>query len=881
MTAEHRRLEAQQSGDADWQHWGPYLAERAWGTVREDYSEWGKTWDFFPHDHARSRAYRWNEDGIAGISDRNQHICFALSMWNGRDTMLKERMFGLSGSQGNHGEDVKEMYYYLDNMPSHSYMKMLYKYPQRPFPYARLVGVNRRRTTNEFEYELMDTGIFKDNRYFDVLVEYAKVDTNDILIQITAVNRGDRKAPLFLLPTLWFRNTWSWGYPTGPHDEVEEKPLLRQLDPTGNVKVAEVWHPATGTYYLYAEHAAELLFTENNTNSRRLYGLQNESQYVKDAFHRYVVDSDRSAVNPAREGTKCAAMYFRPLNPGEEVSIRLRISPKEYSRPFVNFNTVFQQRLNEVGEFYSAVQRPDLGEEARSVQRQALAGLLWSKQFYYLDMPQWFVGDPVHPVQRKYSRNEKWLHYSVHHILSMPDKWEYPYATWETAFQVVPLTMLDSHYAKQQLRLLTQANMMHPNGQFPAYEWDFQDVNPPIHAWATLRVYQLDAEKTGQPDRRFLEEMFHKLMLNYAWWINRTDRSGDDVFSGGFLGLDNISLFDRTTPLPGGGYLEQSDSVFWMGFYSIEMMKIALELARENSVYEELAARFYDHFLRIAEVLTNAAGRLPYTMWDEEDGFFYDALRQPDGSITPLKARSIAGLMPLLAVEALDADLQKRMPRFAAHVERLLRERPYMHGNISFGFSEGQRVHLLAMLNKARLQRVLQIMLDENEFLSPYGIRSLSRFHKAHPIEMNFEDVRYAVNYVPAESDNRVFGGNDNWRGPIWFPVNYLLIEALRRYDAFYGDALKVEFPTGSGEEMTLGQVADALSRRMIALFMPNERGARPMNGAQHIFNYDDYWRDYVFFFEYFNGDDGAGLGASHQTGWTSLVAMLLQQVGG
>jgi len=624
MTAEHRRLAAQQAGEADWQHWGPYLAERAWGTVREDYSEWGNTWDFFPHDHARSRAYRWGEDGIAGISDRSQHICFALSMWNGRDTMLKERMFGLSGTQGNHGEDVKEYYYYLDNTPTHSYMKMLYKYPQRPFPYAQLVGVNRRRSTDEFEYELLDTGVFRDSRYFDVLVEYAKVDTHDVLVLITVVNRGDRKAPLFLLPTLWFRNTWSWGYPAGPRDETEEKPLLRQIESTGNVKVAEVWHPAAGTYYLYAEHAAELLFTENNTNARRLYGLPNETRYVKDAFHRYIVDSDRSAVNPQREGTKCAAMYFRPLNPGEEVSFRLRISPNEYSRPFVNFNTIFQQRLSEAQEFYETVQRSDLPEDTWTIQRQALAGLLWSKQFYYLDMAQWFVGDPVHRVKRKLRRNEKWLHFSTHDIVSMPDKWEYPYTTWETAFQVVPLTMVDANYAKQQLRLLTRENVMHPNGQFPAYEWDFADVNPPIHAWAALRVYQLDAQRNGELDRAFLEEVFHKLLLNYSWWINRTDRNGSDALSGGFLGLDNISLFDRTTPLPGGGYLEQADAIFWMGFYCIEMMKIALELARENAVYQDLAMRFYDHFLRVAAAVTNATGQIPYTMGDEEDGFVYD-----------------------------------------------------------------------------------------------------------------------------------------------------------------------------------------------------------------------------------------------------------------
>ncbi len=879
-SAEGKRLLAHRNREGNWRNWGPYLSERAWGTVREDYSPHGAAWDSFPHDHARSRVYRWNEDGLAGISDRNQWICFALALWNGRDPILKERLFGLTGPEGNHGEDVKEVYFYLDNTPTHSYMKMLYKYPQAAFPYADLVAENRRRSAQDYEYELLDTGAFADNRYFDVFVEYAKADEEDILIRITAHNRGPDPAFLHLLPTLWFRNTWGWGYPAGPMHDVPGKPRLVQTAPTAGVPTVLVEHPAAGRYWLYAEACDSLLFTENESNNERLYGTPNASAYVKDGFHRYLVENEGSTINADGEGTKSAALYQREIGAGQSITLRLRLTAQPQSHPLDGFAETFSQRQIEADEFYATIQRPDLSEDQHNIQRQAWAGMLWSKQLYYYDVPQWFSGDPGQPpppAERERGRNHGWRHLTNFDVISMPDKWEYPwYATWDLAFHCLPLVQIDPDFAKRQLELMTREWYMHPNGALPAYEWAFDDANPPVHAWATWRVYQIDAEQNGKADRAFLEGIFQKLLLNFTWWVNRKDEDGRNVFQGGFLGLDNISLFDRSASLPLLGEIDQADGTAWMGFFSLQMMQMALELAKDDPVYEDMATKFFEHFLRIATAMNNFGGR-GISLWDELDGFYYDVLHLPDDSVRPLKVRSLVGLMPLIAVAMLEPETMERMDVFARRANWFLTNRSgFANTMASVAMPDGGQRWLMALLTKERLQRVLRYMLDENEFLSAHGIRSLSKVHQ-QPYVFHANGHSFAINYLPAESQSGLFGGNSNWRGPIWFPINYLLIESLQHFHRYYGDDLTVEFPTGSGQMFTLNKVADNISHRLVAIFERNGEGKRPVYGGLHPFQEDPHWRDYILFHEYFHGENGAGLGAGHQTGWTGLVSALIQ----
>jgi hypothetical protein len=887
ITAEHQRLSAHRSRRANWKDWGPYLSERSWGTVREDYSANGDAWNFLPHDHARSKAYRWGEDGLAGICDRNQHLCFALALWNGRDPILKERLFGLTNAEGNHGEDVKEYYFYLDSTPTHSYMKMLYKYPQASFPYVDLLTENQRRDLRDYEYELLDTGVFQENRYFDIFVEYAKAAETDILIRITAVNRGSESARCHLLPTIWFRNTWSWGYPAGPMADAPGKPCLQQIEDSDGILALEANHPAH-TYYFYAEDAADLLFTENETNTRRLYGHPNTTPYVKDAFHRYLINGDQNAINPARTGTKAAALYQHMIGPGQSVTLRLRlISEKGKARtsPFADFEAIFDERLAEADDFYNAIQNPNLGEDERRVQRQALAGMLWSKQLYYYDVEQWLGGDPAMPrppASRRNGRNGRWDHLSNFDVISMPDKWEYPwYATWDLAFHCVALALVDADFAKRQLELMTREWYIHPNGQLPAYEWSFDDVNPPVHAWAAWRVYKIDQKQHGAADRKFLEEIFIKLLLNFTWWVNRKDAEGRNLFQGGFLGLDNIGVFDRSATLPTGGHIDQADGTSWMAAYCLTMMKIALELAKEDSVYQDAATKFFEHFLRIAHSMTSM-GDEGVGLWDDQEGFFCDVLHLPNGDAVPLKVRSLVGLLPLFAVDTAEPDILETMGIFNRRMHWFIANRPHLSGNMASVDvpGVGQR-RLFAILTRERLVQVLAHMLDENEFLSAYGIRSVSKYHRDHPYSIQLDGQLHTVSYQPAESDSRLFGGNSNWRGPLWFPVNYLIIESLQKFHHYYGDALKVECPTGSGQLMTLGEVATELSKRLIRLFLRNDQGLRPIYGGAQVFQHDPHWRDLILFHEYFHGDNGAGLGASHQTGWTGLVAKLIQQSGG
>ncbi len=882
-TAEHERLLAHREREANWRLWGPYLSERAWGTVREDYSAAGTAWEYFPHDHARSRAYRWNEDGLAGISDRNQHLCFALALWNGRDTILKERLFGLSGNEGNHGEDVKETYFYLDSTPTHSYMKMLYKYPQAAYPYGILVAENARRDRADPEYELLNTGVFDDGRTFDVFVEYAKADQDDILARITVENRGPEAASLTLLPTLWFRNTWSWGYEDGPMGDVPGRPQLFQVDGPEGALTVEADHPTAGTYHLYAEGAADLLFTENETNAERLFGLGNACPYTKDSFHRALIDREEGAVSPDREGTKVGALYQAEIEPAEPLVIRLRLSASAQAAPFDDFDDIFEQREAEADEFYDTIQNPTLSEDARRVQRQAFGGMLWTKQLYYYDVEQWLTGDPAQPTppaSRLNGRNHDWAHLFNFDVISMPDKWEYPwYASWDLAFHCLPLVLIDPDYAKRQLTLTTREWYMHPNGQLPAFEWAFGDVNPPVHAWAAWRVYKIDASHTGAADRVFLEGIFHKLLLNFTWWVNQKDEDGNNVFQGGFLGLDNISVFDRSMALPTGGHIDQSDGTAWMAFYSLTMMKIALELAAHEPIYQDLATKFFEHFLRIASAMT---GKVGPSLWDEEDGFFYDALHLPDNSVVPLKVRSLVGLMTLMAVETIEPTVMEYMPTFARRVHWFLNNRPHLAGNMSNievpGVGERR---LMALLTRERLVRILGYLLDESEFLSDYGIRSVSKYHEAHPYTFHANGQAYTVSYEPAESESGLFGGNSNWRGPVWLPINFLLIEGLQKFHHYYGDDLRVECPVGSGRMMNLWEVATEISRRLIRLFLADEEGRRPLYGGQSIFRDNPHWRDLILFYEYFHGDNGAGLGATHQTGWTGLIAKLIQQSGG
>ncbi len=884
-TAEGKRLADYRARKSNWRQWGPYLSERQWGTVREDYSAGGNAWEFFPHDHARSKAYRWGEDGIAGISDRFQYLCFALAFWNERDPILKERLFGLTSQEGNHGEDVKEYYYYLDSVPTHSYMKMLYKYPHAEFPYAKLTEENRKRGKHDREYELIETGVFEGNRYFDCIVEYAKAAENDIFIRVTVVNRGPEKATLHLLPTLWYRNTWSWGYPTGPMNDVSGIPRLNAEEGSTDYFFVRANHPVLGDYFFYAVRRGELLFTNNETNANRLYGFAQSSwEYSKDAFHSYLIGKNLDAVNPASSGTKAAVHYTVELGPGAQESFELRLVNSEQTKPFEQSKTIFATRLREADEFYQAVQDSRLGDDERSIQRQAFGGLLWSKQLYYYDVEQWVHGDPSGPPpprDRGMGRNRDWQHLTNFDVISMPDKWEYPwYAAWDLAFHAIAFSLIDTDFAKRQLELMTREWYMHPNGQLPAYEWAFGDVNPPVHAWAAWRVYKIDAKIHGKPDREFLEGVFHKLLLNFTWWVNRKDAEGRNIFQGGFLGLDNIGVFDRSAPLPTGGHIDQADGTSWMAAYSLTMLRIALELSTENRVYQDAASKFLEHFLRIAHAMNNIGGD-GLSLWNEEDGFFYDLLHLPDGKIVPLKIRSLVGLLPLFAVETIEPEVLEMFPDFERRLKWFVKNRPHLSGNMARVDTPGVgKRRLLAILTKNKLVRVLKRLLDPDEFLSPYGIRSLSRYHEKNPYSITANGNVYTVDYQPAESTTLFFGGNSNWRGPIWFPMNFLIIEALQKFHHYYGDALRVECPTGSGKMCTLAEVATEISQRLIRLFTLDPNNKRPCHGASTLIQNDPHWRDLIPFYEYFHPETGEGLGASHQTGWTALVAKLIQQSG-
>ncbi len=878
QAAEHFRLEEDARRQAHWKRWGPYLSERAWGTVREDYSPNGTAWESFPHDHARSRVYRWNEDGLAGISDRHQYICFAVALWNGRDPILKERLFGLTGNEGNHGEDVKEYYYYLDSTPTHSYMKCLYRYPQAEFPYAQLVEENRRRGRGDLEYELIDTGIFDQNRYFDVLVEYAKATPEDLLIRIHVINRGPDLAELTILPTLWFRNTWSWGLDA-------RRPRMREGSPVHGMSVIDLNHDYYGKRRLWCERQPPMLFTENETNSRRLYGDTEGARYVKDSFHDYIVHGDHGAVNPDKIGSKAAAYYRITLAPGGSDTIHLRFTNEDTGAGLSpeSCNQVFAQRIQEADAFYYDLAPSTLSDDARLVQRQAFAGLLWSKQFYHYNLTRWLKGDPgmpEPPQERLHGRNADWTHLYNADVISMPDKWEYPwYAAWDLAFHCIPLALVDPTFAKEQLILMLREWYMHPNGQIPAYEWAFGDVNPPVHAWAAWRVYKIEKKRKGRGDRLFLERVFQKLLLNFTWWVNRKDADGKNIFQGGFLGLDNIGVFDRSAPLPTGGHIEQSDATSWMGMYCLNMLSIALELARENRAYEDVASKFFEHFVYICRAMNNIGGE-KIELWDREDGFFYDVLHLPDGHTFPLKVRSLVGLIPLFAVETLDSELIDRLPRFKHRMQWFIENRPDFSAHVETRSQDGEVRRFLSLVNRTRLKSVLRYMLNEEEFLSPYGIRALSRYHQDHPYTLAVMGHEYRVSYEPAESTTGLFGGNSNWRGPIWFPVNYLLIESLQKFHYFLGDDYQVEYPTGSGQATSLDQVAAELSRRLTHIFLRDPTGRRPVFGGARKFQDDPLWRDTVLFYEYFHGDNGAGLGAGHQTGWTGLVAKLIQQSG-
>ncbi len=868
--AEQQRVVAQSHDSPEWRRWGPYLAERQWGTVREDYSADGDAWNYFTHEQARSRAYRWGEDGIAGISDKYQHLCLAVALWNGEDPFLKERLFGLANSEANHGEDVKELYYYLDATPTHSYLRMLYKYPQRAFPYAQLAEENRRRGREVPEFELIDSGVFDDDRYFDVFVEYAKAGPHDILMQVTAHNRGPQDAPLHILPQLWFRNEWSWGDP-GARPEIS-------VDDRGAI-VAR--HARLGTYHCYFDGAPELLFCDNETNVQRLYGAPGAG-YFKDALHERVVDGRQDAVNPAHTGTKAAGHFVFTVPAGGSVAVRLRLADAPAQQPFRDFAGILAQRVAEADAYYDALQAGIADTDARRIQRQALAGLIWSKQFYFFDVPRWLEGDPgmpAPPSERRHGRNSDWGHLNNADVISMPDKWEYPwYAAWDLAFHCIPLAMVDPAFAKDQLVLMTREWYMHPNGQIPAYEWAFGDVNPPVHAWAAWEVYKTERDANGgRGDTAFLERILHKLLLNFTWWVNRKDPAGHNVFQGGFLGLDNIGVLDRSSPLPTGGYINQADGTSWMAMYCLNLMRIALELAQTNHVYEDIATKFFEHFLYIAKAMNNI-GDQGIGLWDEEDQFFYDVLRFPDGRMTPLRARSMVGLIPLFAVEIIEPELLERLPDFKRRLEWFMKYRPELAALVAHWMEPGHgNRRLLSLLRPDRMRHVLRRMLDESEFLSPFGVRSLSRAHRDQPYLVSLDGQRVSVSYQPAESESGLFGGNSNWRGPVWFPVNYLLVNALYRFADFYGEGLKVECPTGSGREYRLDQVADELARRLVSIFRHDGQGRRPFHGASDKQNSDPHFRDHVLFHEYFHGDSGRGMGASHQTGWTGLVAKLLQ----
>jgi hypothetical protein len=871
MTTERERLEEARQDQVAWRRWGPYLSERQWGTVREDYSEGGDAWNFFPHDHARSRAYRWGEDGLAGVSDDKQRVCLALALWNGKDPILKERLFGLTNGEANHGEDVKEYYFYLDSTPTHSYMKYLYKYPQAAYPYHDIVKTNASRSRKEPEYELLDTGVFDGDRYFDVFVEYAKAGADDLLMQITVHNRGPEAAALHVLPTVWFRNTWSWG-------GSARRPSLRQLAHSTRGSAIELEEPELGRRYLYCDGMAELLFTENETNTERLGQAPNRTPYVKDAFDRLLVQGARAAVNPERHGTKAAAHYTLQVGAGKSETLRLRLSatpPGNGGAPFADFDAVVQSRRREADEFYATVIPASLGADAKNVMRQALAGMLWTKQFYNYDLDTWLAehgAEPFKPVRRALPRNAQWHHMANADVISMPDKWEYPwYAAWDLAFHVIALTLVDEDFGREQLDLMLRDRYIHPNGQIPAYEWNFGDVNPPVHAWATIFTHRL-AQAHGGADLDWLERSFQKLLLNFTWWVNRKDRNGRNAFEGGFLGLDNIGVFDRSSPLPTGGYLEQADGTAWMALFSQNMLEIAVQLALVKPAYAEMCVKFVQHFLWIASAMAHAGDDTG--MWDEEDGFFYDVLRLPDGGAQRLKVRSMVGLLPFCAATVFEGELVARYPEIAERFRAFLSTRPQLTAFIHDPARKGVAGRRLAsVLNEERLRRVLAKLLDEAEFFGPYGIRSLSRYHAAHPYVLHVNGQEYRVDYLPGDSDSGMFGGNSNWRGPVWMPVNALIIRALLQYYAYYGDDFTVECPTGSGRHLTLYQVAEELSRRLSSIFLKDDKGRRAVYGTAGKFQEDPHWRDLVLFYEYFHGDSGQGVGASHQTGWTGVVA--------
>jgi hypothetical protein len=876
-TAEARRLAEARARTTHWKRWGPYLAERQWGTVREDYSPHGTAWEYFPHEHARSRAYRWGEDGLLGISDNHQRLCLALALWNERDPILKERLFGLTGPQGNHGEDVKEYYFYLDATPTHSYMRALYKYPQREYPYARLVEENARRGRGEPEFELLDTGVFDEDRYFDVFVEYAKAGPNDVLARVTIENRSPAAAALHAVPTLWLRNTWSW-------DERAPKPRLVRA--AGPVVAVRVEHPELSPELrLYAEGAPRLLFTENETAVRRLFGDGGLEPGRKDAFHEAIVRGREDLLRTDEHGTKVGVQYRLLVPPGGRAVLRLRLVDGAVPAPFgPEFDRAVSVRQREADEFYASVIPERLGEDARRVMRQALAGMLWSKQWYHYDVRRWLEGDPAQPApppERWHGRNHEWTHLYNDDVVSMPDKWEYPwYAAWDLAFHTIALALVDPDFAKEQLILFLREWYMHPNGQVPAYEWALGDVNPPVHAWAAWRVYKIEKRIRGVADRRFLERVFQKLLLNFTWWVNRKDPEGKNVFQGGFLGLDNIGVFDRSAPLPAGGHLRQSDATAWVGMFCLNMLAIALELAEDNPAYEDMASKFLEHFVYIAHAMSDIGGA-GIDLWHERDGFFYDALQRPDGTVTPLRIRSLVGLVPLFAVQVLEPEDIDRLPQFQRRMQWFLRNRADLSDRLARRPGpDGRSRRLLSLVSGDRLHRVLRYVLDEAEFLSPHGVRALSRVHRDHPYVLKLDGREHRVSYEPAESTTGLFGGNSNWRGPIWVPMNFLLIEALQRFDHFYRGEFRVEFPTGSGQSATLGDVAAELSRRLTRIFLRDPAGRRPVHGSARPFQEDPHWRDLLLFYEYFHGDTGAGAGASHQTGWTGLVAKLLQQSG-
>jgi Glycosyl hydrolase family 63 C-terminal domain len=876
---ESARLEEARTAKTTWRKWGPYLSERQWGTVREDYSEDGNAWDYFTHDQARSRAYHWGEDGLAGVSDDKQLLCFSVALWNGRDPILKERMFGLTNSEANHGEDVKEYYFYLDSTPTHSYMKYLYKYPQAEYPYVNLIETNKGRNRGNMEYELLDTGVFNEDRYFDVFVEYAKGTPDDLLIQINISNRGPEPATLHVLPTLWFRNIWTW-WPGTP------KPSLKQASGQKGYQVVAASHRDLGERYLYCEGDVPLLFTENESNNERLFGTPNASRYVKDGINTYVVNGNDESVNPEQTGTKSAAHYQVNVGAGKTATIRLRLSdlaPAAMGDPFKSFAEIVRTRQLEADEFYKSITPTRVSEDEALVMRQALAGMLWSKQFFFFDVDLWLTEhgvDPMKPTGR-FMRNSEWFHMVNQHIISMPDKWEYPwYAAWDLAFHCIALSAVDTDFAKQQLDLMLQEFFLHPTGQMPAYEWNFGDVNPPVHAWATIFLYRTEQALKGKGDVDFLKRSFAKLTLNFSWWVNRKDRFGKNLFEGGFLGLDNIGVFDRSAPLPTGGSLEQADGTAWVSMFSQNMLEIAVELAAHDPMYEDMALKFAEHFIWIARAM-NQTG--PEGMWDEEDGFYYDVLRLPDGSARRLKVRSMVGLLPLCATTVIEPWQRERVPRVMKTIRERLQRMPELaesiHATGPGHFGYGER-GIAALVNEDRLRRILTRMLDENEFLSPYGIRALSRYHDEHPFIVHVEGQEYRVNYLPAESDTGMFGGNSNWRGPIWMPVNALLIRSLLSFYLYYGDNFKIECPTGSGKLMTLFEVAREIARRLEAIFLRDKSGRRPVFGGTEKFQTDPEWKDHILFYEYFHGDNGAGLGASHQTGWTGVVAKLIELFG-